>query len=59
MRELVAEERDEEVERIVESWPCRFDVGRAVGLGFVGEGVWGGVGEYVEDYLGGEVGGAS
>lgn len=33
-RDLVVEERDERVERIVESWPTRFDVSRARELGF-------------------------
>ena len=52
-RELVVEERDEKVARIVETWPPRFDVSRAKGLGFVEDGgLEQTVREYVEDYGG-------
>ncbi|MCJ1245166.1 hypothetical protein MMC30_002367 [Trapelia coarctata] len=62
VRELVREERSEEVEKIVYGWPFRFDTSWARELGFVGgeqedvegwaEGV---LREYLEDY-GGSIG---
>ena len=56
-RELVVEERDEKIERIVETWPPRFDVSRAKGLGFVEDGgLERTVREYMEDYGGKKVG---
>ena len=36
--QLVEEKRDEATERIVESWPTRFDTSRAEGLGFADDG---------------------
>lgn len=54
-RQLVVEERDAQIERIVETWPPRFDVGRAKALGFVEDGgLEGTVREYLEDYGGDE-----
>jgi nucleoside-diphosphate-sugar epimerase len=48
--ELVKEQKDETVERIVGSWPARFRMERAVDLGFVGdEGFAQVVREYIED----------
>ena len=48
---LVEEKEDSTVQRIVLSWPTRFDTARAMELGFFEDGplertVW----EYVEDY---------
>lgn len=52
-RELVVEERDENIERIVETWPPRFDIGRARELGFVEDGeLERTVREYLGDYGG-------
>jgi nucleoside-diphosphate-sugar epimerase len=48
---LVEEKRDEAVERIVRSWPARFDTGKAKRLGFVEDGpLERSIREYVEDY---------
>lgn len=50
---LVVEDKNIEVERIVGSWPSRFDTGLARSLGFVGDGsLEVAVKEYVEDYGG-------
>lgn len=53
MSELVEERRDEAVERIVDTWPPRFDVSRAKDLGFLDDGpLERTVREYMEDYGG-------
>lgn len=59
VRELVREERDEDVERIVYGWPWRFDTSWAAELGFVGAhggGPWAErvIREYMEDFTGAE-----
>ena len=49
--DLVEEERDEVTERIVESWPPRFDTSLAKNLGFVDDGpLERTLKEYMEDY---------
>lgn len=48
--ELVKEQKDETVQRIVGSWPARFRIERAMDLGFVGDGGFAQVvKEYIED----------
>lgn len=49
--DLVEEKRDEATERIVESWPPRFDTSLAESLGFINDGpLEKTLKEYVEDY---------
>ena len=52
-RELVVEKRDKATESIVASWPSRFDVKKAKGLGFLEDGPLDRtLREYIEDYGG-------
>lgn len=47
---FIEEARDETVERIVGSWPARFDISRALELGFQKDGSFDdAVREYIED----------
>ena len=49
---LVHDEKDEETERIVMSWPTRLDVSRAKMLGYVDDGpLERTLREYMEDYV--------
>lgn len=47
---LIEETRDESVERIVGSWPAKFDISRALELGFQKDGPFDdAIREYIED----------
>ena len=53
VRDLVVEEKDEKIERYVETWTPRVDVSRARGVGFVDDGgLERTVREYMEDFEG-------